>query len=148
MCRSKNGVVCFLWLARMASFGRAQDVSIVGEVVYCDPLHADGKLRNVRELRGNVVCIPHGGASSPQEKALRAFHAGVVAVILIADSEDTHAVAADHSLALDKSSNMMATVKFKDVGNDMWKVELRMPKRGGLNNQRDSGKGREGNTPK
>ena len=112
-------------LARMASFGRAQDVSIVGEVVYCDPLHADGKLRNVRELRGKVVCIPHGGASSPQEKALRAFHAGVVAVILIADSEDTHAVAADHSLALDKSSNMMATVKFKDVVNDMWKIELR-----------------------
>lgn len=110
--------------ARLSAFGQSGDMSIVGELCYCDPLHADSKLTNMRGLRGKIACIPHGGSSSLQEKALRAFHAGVIAVILINDADELYAISGDDKVVFDKSSNVMALVESRDVSNDLFTISL------------------------
>ena len=69
--------------ARAASFGGSVGANLVGKLCFCDPPHADSRLRNMKELRGNIACILAGGTSSPQEKALRAFHAGKLSKVCI-----------------------------------------------------------------
>jgi len=110
--------------ARLAAFGKADALSTVGDICFCDPPYADSKLRNARDLRGKVACIPVGGTSSMQEKVLRAFHAGSVAVIIINDTDELYAIAGDGSCALDKASNVMATLESRDAANDVYKISL------------------------
>ena len=111
-------------VARLAAFGTSGPLNIVGEICSCDPPFADSKLRNVRDLRGKVACIPAGGTSSMQEKVLRAAHAGVVAVIIINDTDEIYAIASDDSCALDKASNVMATLESRDFVKDIYKISL------------------------
>jgi uncharacterized protein len=110
--------------ARAASIGGSVWANLDGKLCFCDPLHADSRLRNMKELRGNIACILAGGTSSPQEKALRAFHAGVIGVVIINDSDDLYAISGDTNLAYDKSSNVVACVESRDAANDTLKVSL------------------------